>query len=468
MAIHAQSFWNAAHGKGFYNTYEGGDHFGRHFAPIQYVLLWFYSLSPSVLVLHGLNILLFCLSIFPLYGILKNLFDENVSFLFLLFFYLHPVIYSIPTGAFRDTSILPFFFLSAFYFYKKEKFLPFMAFVLLCDATKEIVALPMALFGFISLWEKRSWKWAAVPFLASLLWFVVAVKWVMPRFSQSSLGHEWKAHLGYLGGNLKEIAANLAQPDFFKEKIFFKKKAVYFLRMLLPFGIFIPFLSVYWVLAIPDALGILFSSMESTASAGRPYGILIYMALFLSFAHVVSRSRIFDGKWGARIMPKMMPLVFSCFLILPAFNYFLQRSQIHIKMNARKILTVKFGKSFEGTYRKIVELIAPGASVSAPPIVANHLTERDVLHLDISFKVDYLVLNEKQLTRDIQKQLKEFSYQNIFSENGWTVYKRGIGVTTTLAGATDRGIPGAAMKAAANILRRGFASTRRRFYPPLA
>lgn len=422
LAVHNQCFWNAINGKGFINTFEGGHHFGIHFSPIFYLLLPFYYLYPSPYTLQWLNILLFSLSIFFFSGILKGMEPKYSLIFFILLFYLHPVIYNIAQSCFRPESLILFFFLGCFYFYKKKKFLLFFLFLILCNSLRETTIFMTAIFSLVALKEKRDKLWVLTPIILSISWAMFAFGLVIPHFSKAStigFAHHVGGHFGYL----KNTFNNGFNAKILFENIFLMRKLSFLLKLLIPLGIITPFFNNVWIFGIPDLIGVIFSKLPRVTSTSLSSGASIYMAFLLSAVIYLGKNRILERKKIQYVLKKLYPLAIALIFIFPLYNYLLILTNTKLIINYQDIIKTEKVSNPSSTFRTIINLIPINASVSAPARIANHLSSRDTLYLDVNFNTEYIVGNDKFLKNADQTSLTKY-FDPIFTENSWTLYKK--------------------------------------------
>jgi len=198
LGIYEQVIWSTANGRFLWYTVElpmnpSGSFFGIHFAPILLLLLpiyWIFQATETLLILQSVFIALGAL---PLYLIVKDEMNEKSALAFACIYLLYPPLHGMNLFDFHVQAFLPFFFLSAFYYFKRQKWTLYFVYIILALMTIEFVPFIVMLMGLYGLWTYRkdliriretsfAKAFRNRRFLASILTIVIAIAWfIMAR-----------------------------------------------------------------------------------------------------------------------------------------------------------------------------------------------------------------------------------------------------------------------------------------------
>jgi uncharacterized membrane protein len=153
-AVFNSSFWNSVHGNGlFYNSLEGGSHFGIHFSPLMILLLPVYWICPDYRVLLGSETLWMAAGIPAVYLIGKRHLPRRSSLSIALLYTLSPLVQGINLvngEGFHPIAFSKTSFLYLFYFLDKGNHKGCLLFLVLALSCREDVALVGHSSGSIS------------------------------------------------------------------------------------------------------------------------------------------------------------------------------------------------------------------------------------------------------------------------------------------------------------------------------
>lgn len=203
LGIFDQALWTTIHdGKLFYFTVElfinpSGSFFGSHFSPILFLVLPFYALHPGPQTLLVFQSFILALGAIPLYFYTKDTIGHKTAAVgFSLAYLAYTPLQGVNWFDFHVQSFLPLFLFSAMYFLKKEKWLPYFAFIFLALSVEEHVPLVVAFIGIYCFWfyrkgiiqavksKRLSDKRVLVPFVTVIvagLWLFLAL-WIQNTY----------------------------------------------------------------------------------------------------------------------------------------------------------------------------------------------------------------------------------------------------------------------------------------------
>lgn len=427
-----QSFWTALHGKLFWNTqefYPGGSHFGKHFSPVMFLVLLFFSLCPHFITLLSLTAVCLGLGGVVVYFLARDSAGGYAGLCFAACFFLYPGIAYPAREAYFMMHYAPLFLLLALYYFTKEKICPFCLFIILACSIREEIALTTFMFGIYAALERRRAAWVLVPMVLSTVWFAVSVGIVIPAFGTGPM-HEFYADTGgspagvilSFFNNPVAILSRFVSPDYLK----------FIYLMLMPLAVVLPLLGPEILLALPSLLIIALSSMDQTRSIHGYY----YMPLIpFIFSSSIAAVKNISAK---RILPflkeREMVNLLSTFVLFLSLAVFARGPLSEtITRGVTRPYNVRAGRGYNETLKRVIELIPPEASVFTPRYMMPHLARRMFVVPDIPYDAEYLIIDS--LTADLStakiqedgfiETLDENSgFVKIFDESGVKLYRR--------------------------------------------
>jgi len=184
----------------------GSSLLGIHASFIWYLVYPVFRLWPRYEWMLSLSNLTLALAAIPLYLIGKEYLGRGCGLLVALIYLFNRTIFSQPGIAdITEERFLPVLLLTAFYFWTRKKFWPFMLFACLALTVREDMGIVLALLGVYSLIARRDIKWWLAPFAIGSVWFVVMVKWFIPSmnpFSEATRPLIIYSSLGENGGEI--------------------------------------------------------------------------------------------------------------------------------------------------------------------------------------------------------------------------------------------------------------------------
>ncbi len=293
LAIYNQTFWNTAHGNWFQITIHPGSYLGDHFELLIAPLSFAYAFFPSPKTLLFLQTLVVALGAIPAYFLAKHFAEKHHAPRWLVPFsvavyLLNPFLWNMNLFEFH---ILPFaipLLLTAALFYEKEKFFPYIFFLLLSLTVREDVALVIAMFGVLALLQKRSWRWVAAPLVIGGAWFFFATK-MIGYFSPEG-SYKFLYYYAWLGQSFGEMAQNIfLHPLRVLARFFTIGNLEMVAGFLMPF-FFLPLARPKYLLLalLPFAEFVLGASGGGILMLETHYGALFLPAVFVAFFAALS------------------------------------------------------------------------------------------------------------------------------------------------------------------------------------
>ncbi len=383
LAAFVQTFWNTIHGRIMQNNLEQvHNHLGLHMSPWLLVLAPGYAIFPSPYYLLIIQTIIVALGAWPLYLLaVKVLKNQWLSLVVAASYLLYPSLQWANTYDFHEiTSFIPLL-LAAFYFIEEERWGWAIGFLALAASVKEDAILTVLFVGIYLLlradkqkvWLTKQRKIGIGVIILALIYFIIAVKILMPAFGGGVLRFDRYANLGNTPG---EIVKNVsAHPHLLAETIFTKQKLFYFFLLFLPVA-FLPFL--YWrtlLLLIPGLAENLLTTYTFQFNSLYHYDAILIPGIFFG---VVYGLKFLQDRWPRNNGAQPAKIHWVKWVLLGcAIFSFLTRSPLgpfsfplaYFQPNAQW-----------AAYRKIVDLVPDGVSVAANTNLVPHLAHREFIY----------------------------------------------------------------------------------------
>ncbi|MEM1515875.1 MAG: DUF2079 domain-containing protein [Candidatus Bathyarchaeia archaeon] len=165
LGILVQSIASASQGKLFTNNVElyyspTGSYFGVHFSPVLFLVVPFFSIAPCVETILILQSIILAAGAIPVYLIAKYILKDELTALSLSASYLlNPLLQGINWYDFHTQAFFPLLIISATYYLKRRRTIPYIFYLILSLSTVEQTAYFMILYALYSLWEMRKEIW---------------------------------------------------------------------------------------------------------------------------------------------------------------------------------------------------------------------------------------------------------------------------------------------------------------------
>lgn len=277
----------------------------------------FYALFPSAHTLMLLQTLLMGSAAIPVYLIARERFRNDwAGVAFAAVYLLYPTTQFVTmTAPFQARTVALVAFCWAFYFFQRERLLPFLALLGCGMLARTDAALVVVAFGMYAALARRNWRWFAPPLLGGLVYFYLAISVISPAFYHADFQPEtvdraidynecWpcgSAQIGYyahLGDSLPSIVVNiLTHPLATIQLMFGPAKLVYLFLM---FGtlLFLPlFAPRELLLAAPIYAINLLSTREAQFIITEQYQTLAIPGMIIA--------AVYGGAWlWQRVAPR--------------------------------------------------------------------------------------------------------------------------------------------------------------------
>lgn len=440
FATHLEILWNNYQGMGLVSfmskTHHGGEHwFSAHFTPIiflTYVPL--FNLFPSIYTIHTALSFFLLSSLVPLWLLSNEYLDKSSSKLILSSFLFYPTIFYINLygTAYIELSIPLLLWL--FYFYKKNKNLPYLIILFLCLMVREEVSLVLVFFGAYLFYKKKIIL-GIFTTLISVIYFYLIFFVVMPSFTefeQISIGR-FESYGSSFAEFIKYIFYN---PISILMKIFQIEKIGNLIIYLVPL-FFTPILSPFILLtSFPNLFIILIADSPSYSSYMLYYlspfiAIIFYASLksisFLDKKKFLKKSFLINGILVASI---------SSTIFFGATPLSISYWNKNYKLG--NFYTTDFHKSAyveeenDKSVKKLIKLIPDNAKISAEQHILPLLYNKQRLYIFpyVDEETNFILIDKNSKTKTGFKESyldfryhPEKYYQNFFLNPDWKIVK---------------------------------------------
>lgn len=289
LAIINQATYLSSQGKFFASSIHPPTYLGDHFTPILFLFLPFYFIFRHPLTLLIIQTIILATCSWPIYLIAKNILNKKWAVFFALAWLINPFVQNINLFEFHFLPTAIFFILWTFYFYQKNKFLPFLLFSALALIVREDVAFVIFMFGLIALLERKKMRFWLAPILLSGLYFLLTLKII--NFFNPDQSYKFFIYYSWLGETPILAIKNLFfQPQKIIIHLLKFGNFEFILGLLLPF-IFLPLINPFYLLL---GLGV-FSQLVLGASGTSGtlleihYSSLLLPAIFLAAIYSIKK-----------------------------------------------------------------------------------------------------------------------------------------------------------------------------------
>ncbi len=298
LSVLNQTAWNTVQGKIIGHTPgEATILNGGHVFLILLLIAPLYALFTSPLTLLFLQTLALASGAWPIYLLGRDLIKPAAGLVLAFVYLIYPALNYVNLFEFHLIAFATPFLLYMFLFYVRKRWLLFLLFTLLALSCREDVAIPVFAFGLVALirifqGSRRDWKtkmkWALLPMLFGVAWFIACVKFVQPYFRDPSIATasnetEMLGFYSWLGNSSGEILRTIFfQPAKVLRGILIPSKLKYLKDLFLPLA-FLPILSPTNLLMVVFSLAEGLLSQRSTHFSIRyQYSSIITPFIFIS------------------------------------------------------------------------------------------------------------------------------------------------------------------------------------------
>lgn len=365
LGIYDQGLWLMSHFKAPYITLLGLNLFGDHASYILLALVpvyWVWSEPQALLVLQTLALAAGAIPLFLLARVVLR--DAWLALLPSVAYLVTPALGWLNLENFHPDSFEVPLLLTAFYLLVRSRWRWFLVVVFLLLTVKEdvfLVVLPLGIY--VTLAHHR--KVGLVTSALAIGWFLVVFFILQPVFSDTTAGNldAWRIPFGGPRGLLStavkapwEVIAYMTTPE----------KLKYVVQLFAPL-LFLPLLTVRWLIALPVLLFNLISTFWYQTNLQYHYTSLLIPVLAVTAVFALSRFRS-DRMRGALALCLLCATVFSAYLWGP-YPHSREAADLHDPQHPQVLAS-----------KEAVALIPPDSVVAARDKFASHLTQREFIY----------------------------------------------------------------------------------------
>ena len=186
LAVHAQSMWNMTHGSldcSILNI----PFLGNHMVLILFFLAPLYAVLPSPLLLLYVQTLVVAAGAWGVYLMARKELSPRWGAGLAVAYLVYPPLVYMNLYEFHPIVFATTFLIYAMYAFRSDRFRLFLVFLGLAMLCQENVSLIAACFGIYALACRKPRRWAIVPAVAGIGYFVLTVCMVMPMLNRNTV-----------------------------------------------------------------------------------------------------------------------------------------------------------------------------------------------------------------------------------------------------------------------------------------
>lgn len=182
LAIYANAMWSLCHGSVHASLF-GTNFLTNHAEYISFFLVPIYLIFPSAFTLVVFKLLSFIAGSFVLYLIAKRILGGPVAILLMLMYQFHPANIFMLIYEFHFENLAIIFIFLMFYFFSRERLIPFLVSAFFATLCKENIPLIVLMFGIYAIFTKRPRKaaWVMGPLILGGGVFILAMFVITPH-----------------------------------------------------------------------------------------------------------------------------------------------------------------------------------------------------------------------------------------------------------------------------------------------
>ncbi|MHB0914243.1 MAG: DUF2079 domain-containing protein [Thermoleophilia bacterium] len=361
---------------------DGSSILGVHANFIFFFLYPFYLIAPHYETVLILGQIAMAAAVIPIYKLARSMLSYRVSMLISFIYLTTPVIAG--SGATQDMSELRFlafpFFISLLYF-KRNRFLPFLAFSFIAILTREDVGLLYFLLGAYSFFIHKDWRWRLVPLIGGAAWFALMTNVVIPHFNPAGtfarLGVVYEEYGGTQLGLIKHLATH---PWVIFSQMFANPSTVGLtFGFWQTIGLGVPLLSGLVILTFPGMAELLLLESGARPSINSHHAIIIAVPMFASLIFAMVRFESISSRYESftRGQLTLIATVIMLFSSVSAFHVWFNPDRYAPRYNYDDSIAM-------------MDMIPEGASAILPMYMLIHSADdlKAVGYYQIAYRVD--------------------------------------------------------------------------------
>ena len=423
LGMFTQVVWNTLHGNIAYTTLKHECFFKEHFAPIYIIISPLYIIFNTPVTLLVIQTIMLALMALPVYYIANlKLKSPLAAFALSLSYLFCPHIHCANLFDFHQEVIEGFLILTAFYLILKSRIVMACILLALAFSCKEDVSLNVIPLALLLIFKEK--KKIGIPLLIiSVLYFVIATKFIIPAFNSPGEGSVFFAvRYGWLGSNPFEIMKNsLLNPVKVIEHVLTLDKIAVVARMLLP----IAFMNLanFWgiFLFILPLFANLLSSFQPQYTLSAHYAVVIMPFVYLGAIYGANTLDFSFKSYKTKYRLWIFVIIAS---ILAAFAF------APHTFNMRKCKITPHKKLFYSFKKQIPEKAKLSTQVDLLP----HLAHREKVYLFPEIlDAEYVLIDTKgnvwpcsyeDYRKHVNKLMSNRKFKKVAEKDGYYLFKR--------------------------------------------
>ncbi len=286
-----QTVWNTIHGNIFQLTNPDGTNnvsrLSQHADFLLVLLAPFYLIWEDPRMLLLIQSIVIGLGAIFIFLIAKNTFKEkSISIAFVFSYLLYPAIGDSNLYDFHSDSLIPTFFLGAFYFLKKKKYIWMTIFLILAGLCKEEIWLLISIFGIYVIISKKKRILGGIISVLSLILFFLLFLVIIPHFHNGA--HFAFSYYSDFGTTPSQILKTIVlSPNKTFSTLLAPDRLLYLSQLFMHVGFLSIFAPLYLIIPLPELLLNLLSTKPELHEIYYQYTGPITPFVFISFLNGV-------------------------------------------------------------------------------------------------------------------------------------------------------------------------------------
>jgi uncharacterized membrane protein len=374
FARFAQALWTTVHGRFLFSSLHYGSILGNHFSPLMAAwspLMAIWADERLLFLIQAVNVAAAGLI---LHRAFKTAAPRAATWALLLF-YLNPALHRLALFEVRRIVFgMPFLALALYGLVARRRWVLLLG-ISVAMMAKESVALYAVMIGLFLLIVERDGAWGAGVLVLGATWLVGVSLWAIPaiRTAGDEIGtYPQLYYFDHLGSSYGEILRTLVRdPMAVIAKLPLREEALALLRLLLPFGVVMPFLAPKLALLCAPYVGLMFLSSDvDMIRLDKWYPTTILPVLFTAAVVGWARLPARRQRWALIGWTAAALLGFGLYSTAPLGGRF---DPERYRVTDRDRLAAQ-----------VIDAVPSGVAVAANPAYVPHLVTRtDVYHYPI-------------------------------------------------------------------------------------
>ena len=436
--IFDQALWNTTQGRFYRSSIVGGVNLlSEHFDPLQLVLVPFYLVHPSPVIVLITQAFMLVLGAIPVYWLARDRFPGQVlAPLFPILYLLYLPLREANRNDYHPGALVPPLFLFALYFMEKARWGPMVLMLVLAGLLKEQMAMAGVTIGIYLFVARRQRGLGAGLAVLFGLWFYANFTWIIPAFNPAGGGYKYFSLYSTLGGTQAgTFFAPVLDPGGLLRSftMLLERKLIYMLHAFGPLA-FLSFLSPSRLfLGLPFLAEHLFTDapLMTTIWTHHTADLLpfIFFSALAGASHLLRWLPAWEIRgraWSADSLPRCV----AALLLATSFLFHSWSEIFHLR-------SYSITPHHERLYAALAT-IPPDASVSAQTPIAPHLSYRKALYHfpDLGPSggeaAELVILDRELITRNTFRKafpghvaaLGPRGYEKVLEEDGILIFKK--------------------------------------------